>query len=380
MDATDIKNRTSIQDISASNVLSALYGIFTLLCCASIYFLVQGNDLRTRRVTLMISLTILALFTSTTVYTVVSLFWATRRLTYLLVMSDASEAMSLLNRCNCAKTATLTINILLGDAIVCWRACSVWQRNRFIMGTSTALLLATFALAIVDTRYTCMDYSLDSPLLKQKAAESGRLYKGASCGVAASVLSLCTNLYATAAVALKAWHFRRILRRYIVTGPMFSQAGKALSMLVESGMIYCGIWVLVVAYQAGMYARAPGNDQCLADISCGTKYYHSFWYIFGFINESSLVPLIAIYPTIIIILVALNRSHVENGFLKATQSGFHPAVPLRELTVAVDTAVTTRCDIESRGSSGTIRAICEEEFAPEDRIEGSSIHAEEEKK
>ena len=91
----------------------------------------------------------------------------------------------------------------------------------------------------------------------------GNLYQGLSFGIVATVLSWCTNLYVTAAVALKAWYVfrevrasecrlihyrqsRRSLKRYIVTGAMVSQTEKVLSLLVESGAIYSAIWVSFV--------------------------------------------------------------------------------------------------------------------------------------
>ncbi|KAM5536302.1 hypothetical protein V8D89_010038, partial [Ganoderma adspersum] len=286
---------------------------------------------------------------------------------------------------NCAQTVTLTINVILGDAIVCWRAYAVWQGNRIVLCASVALLLTTFGLATVDTTYTCT-YSIihgpDSTQLDPKAIGNGTLYGGVSYGVAASMLSLCTNLYATTAVALKAWRSRRFLRRYIVTGPMVSQTEKVLSLLVESGAIYCAVWILVAAYQTGVYFQNPAT-QCGAT-DCQSSYYHSFWYIFGVTMNAALVPVIAIYPTIIIILVALNRSHMENGFMKATESGFRGAllVPLRQLTVTADsTAVSTQqCDIERQRSSETVLATCDQDFAPEERMEGSSTHTGKERK
>lgn len=36
---------------------------------------------------------------------------------------------------------------------------------------------------------------------------------------------------------------RRILKRYIVIGTMVSQMEKVFSLLVESGLIYCALWV-----------------------------------------------------------------------------------------------------------------------------------------
>ena len=64
------------------------------------------------------------------------------------------------------------------------------------------------ALGTVDMKHSCT-YPLysgsGSRQLDSNADGSGTLYQGVSYGIAASVLSLATNLYATVAVALKAW-------------------------------------------------------------------------------------------------------------------------------------------------------------------------------
>ena len=52
-------------------------------------------------------------------------------------------------------------------------------------------------LGIIDTQKSCL--AIAGPGL-------GTLYEGSSYGVAASLLSLCTNVFATLAVAYKAWY------------------------------------------------------------------------------------------------------------------------------------------------------------------------------
>ncbi|PIL28495.1 hypothetical protein GSI_08533 [Ganoderma sinense ZZ0214-1] len=87
------------------------------------------------------------------------------------------------------------------------------------------------------------------------------------------------------------------------------------------------------------------------------------------LDNSSLVPIIAIYPTVIIILVAINRSHMEKGFmnLQANQStGLNATLPLHRITVTVDTAVTTRCDFGSNGSSDPVLDLGEQKLVPEE--------------
>ena len=79
-----------------------------------------------------------------------------------------------------------------------------------------------------------------------------------------------------------------------------------------------------------------------------------------------------ISPTVIIVVIALNCSHVENGFAKASldSSATYP-VSLAPLAVAVNTTVVARCDSQPRGMSETVLVIGEEKDSPE---KGSSTH------
>ncbi|KAM5537031.1 hypothetical protein V8D89_009360, partial [Ganoderma adspersum] len=73
----------------------------------------------------------------------------------------------------------------------------------------------------------------------------------------------------------------------------------------------------------------------------------SFWFRGGVLIEGCLVPLIAIYPTAIIVLVALNKSAVENGLRRerARDGTLPPAIIT--VAVAVETVVDTHSDSDA---------------------------------
>lgn len=70
----------------------------------------------------------------------------------------------------------------------------------------------------------------------------------------------------------------------------------------------------------------------------------------------------------VIILIALNRSHMENGFAEISD------VPLRPLAVTVETTVATRSDAGPHGRSERVIVIGERDFVLEDSVEGLSSH------
>ncbi|PIL34469.1 hypothetical protein GSI_03245 [Ganoderma sinense ZZ0214-1] len=162
------------------------------------------------------------------------------------------------------------------------------------------------------------------------------------------------------------WQSRRVQKRYIVTpGPRVSQVQRVFTFLVESGMVYCTLWIFVLAWQVGKYKGIPSHP---GD--------NSFWDIFSIVIDGALVPLIGIYPTVIIVVVALNRSYVENSFTKASLDSSVYPLPLPPLAVAVNTTVVTRCDSQPGGRSETVLVIGEEKDSP---AEGSSTHTTEER-
>ncbi|KAI0744358.1 hypothetical protein C8Q80DRAFT_1186463 [Daedaleopsis nitida] len=131
-------------------------------------------------------------------------------------------------------------------------------------------------------------------------------------GVATSVLSLVTNITATGLIAYKAWHHRRMVKQHLSTGSARTRAERTLTLLVESGIVYCILWVFVVAYQVTVdtfwfWVSYPSYI-------LETKYSYNFTKGFQYIVEGCLVPLIGLYPTLIILLVSLDKSHCENNF------------------------------------------------------------------
>ncbi|TBU38281.1 hypothetical protein BD309DRAFT_874696, partial [Dichomitus squalens] len=157
----------------------------------------------------------------------------------------------------------------------------------------------------VDLRITCLGDDLFGPIGWSYDSNTGLLggmYGGTPYGFAASVLSLCVNMFATIIVAYKAWCCRKsrwFLRKFMVSGDRNTRVERLFSILIETGMVYCAIWILVVVWQCFFYV--PKNSITFQDR-------------FGNFINTGLVPIIAIYPAVMIILVAQNRSHIEKAF------------------------------------------------------------------
>ncbi|PIL28973.1 hypothetical protein GSI_09020 [Ganoderma sinense ZZ0214-1] len=111
----------------------------------------------------------------------------------------------------------------------------------------------------------------------------GFMYAAFPAGVAASVLSLATNLVSTLLVGFKALRSWKRLRGYIVAGPRASQVKKLFALIIESGALYFAFWVVVVSFQIGKYVFMQTENP---------KYEEGFFDVFGVAIDGSLVPLI----------------------------------------------------------------------------------------
>ncbi|RDX40292.1 hypothetical protein OH76DRAFT_1413068 [Lentinus brumalis] len=125
---------------------------------------------------------------------------------------------------------------------------------------------------------------------------SGTLFEQDLFGLTASVLSLASNLVATALIWCKAWEHRKFIAS--VSLGRSSKVEKVLALLVESGAVYCVLWMAIVAYQVTLQAQGTNSRP------------HVDAFVDYFI-KGCLIPLVGMYPTAIILLVALNKSHFE---------------------------------------------------------------------
>ncbi|KAM5536418.1 hypothetical protein V8D89_009854 [Ganoderma adspersum] len=332
-------------------LLVGLYGMLTILSVMSCYALLTQANRKSQPTVIILGLTIFTLFASTTTYLVASILYYESTFIRsfatggLLIWSygDDSDIPSALNTVpmfeeytifqSCTSAATLTINVLLGDAIVCWRICVVWSQNRAVKAICGVFLLATLIVGAIDTTQSCQLSKLDTPNFNTLNI-MGTLFEGIPIGIAVCVLSLITNLLGTLLVAYKAWQSRTRLKRYFGMGSRTSQVQKLLSLLVESGALYCALWAVVVAFQV-----ANLNNNYLSE----TLHPMSrFVNVFGLIANGALIPLIAIYPAIIIVFVALNKSHMEKGLTQHLES-----LPTPHITFSADRIAVSRHDESS---------------------------------
>ncbi|KAJ3763412.1 hypothetical protein EV360DRAFT_66310 [Lentinula raphanica] len=132
-----------------------------------------------------------------------------------------SDYMIELNPRVIAQTTIFSIEYLIGDSVVVWRACALWGYSKKVMLLPTLLLSA--AAGLHD-----WEYILGEPEVCYNSY------------IGTFFLSIAINLLATSLIATKAWMHHRFLRSASVKKS--TRVLKIMILLVESGFIYLVIW------------------------------------------------------------------------------------------------------------------------------------------
>ncbi|KAI0053643.1 hypothetical protein FA95DRAFT_1600788 [Auriscalpium vulgare] len=179
------------------------------------------------------------------------------------------------------------INAIFGDAIVIWRAWVIWGRSWRVAIGPILLLLGTLAVILAQI-------VLGNRLGYLQAAESLLSSKTLlRLNVASYALTLATNAVATAMIAYRAWlHHRSSSTVRIRIGR--DRALAVLLLLVESGAIYCTLWIADIVLWTLPASTVGGSFDFLVPL---------------------LPQLMTMYPTVIVVLCAVERSYTDNVML-----------------------------------------------------------------
>ncbi|KAH9850508.1 hypothetical protein C2E23DRAFT_314633 [Lenzites betulinus] len=138
---------------------------------------------------------------------------------------------------------------------------------------------------------------------------TGNLYLEDAYGTAATVLSLTTNLVTTCLIGYKAWQHKQFIKHTLKGLSCRTQVQRIMAVLVESGAIYCIIWLLVLGYEIFQYATPIASAHSVPS-EAATRFSNGY----GYFLSGCLNPLIGMYPTLVILLVALRKSPSDTVF------------------------------------------------------------------
>ncbi|KAI0055166.1 hypothetical protein BV25DRAFT_1833383 [Artomyces pyxidatus] len=260
-------------------VESLLYGIYTSLFFVALYVLITRPKTNTNVCILIVT----------------SIMYGIASVHMVLRLQDAEPFPTCLSL-HCVFTLRLmeqylpTVNFILGDAIVAWRAWVIWERSYRVVVGPIILLVATTGVV---TAELVLGMRTAPHFITPNPAGYVRAYhRTIVMHSAAIALTLCTNLLVTGLIGYRTWsHYRTASVYKLRVGRDRTQA--VLTLLVESGALYCCIWLtyLIMDRTSGNYAKTKSLAFTIFDYA--------------------IPQLIGIYPTLIVVLCSLQRSYQD---------------------------------------------------------------------
>ncbi|KAI9429369.1 hypothetical protein BJY52DRAFT_128223 [Lactarius psammicola] len=165
---------------------------------------------------------------------------------------------------------------ILSDVICAWRAVVLWNRHKCVIAILLLFIFGTIAAAGCE---------LGLSLITNTS-------QGETVGLGPLIMvgpTLATNLLSTGLIAWKAWQHRTSIRKHLGEGSGSMRVERVFALLIESGFLYCCPWILYLI-SARFVIPQPGFS----------------------IMDRALVFVSGLYPMLIIILVAMQKSPVEH--------------------------------------------------------------------
>ncbi|KAJ8073407.1 hypothetical protein PM082_011683 [Marasmius tenuissimus] len=179
-----------------------------------------------------------------------------------------------------ASNVLMRLNFLLGDIIVVWRTWVIWSHNLPVRMLLAACMLGTIGAVIGNGAKAALDLVRETPAPN-------------TYSLVLTLPPFITNLVATTLVAVKVWDYRKTIKSNMTSATTRStnRTEQVLILLVESGFVYCAVWLLILI--AGFDVMTSANNILILGIA---------------------VSLTGIYPTFIVIMVSLEKSYVNTVF------------------------------------------------------------------
>ncbi|KAI0313843.1 hypothetical protein OF83DRAFT_1175289 [Amylostereum chailletii] len=161
------------------------------------------------------------------------------------------------------------------DAIVVWRAWVICERRTRIFIPPFFFLLALIGVSIASIVLSYRWF-----LFTDTSVGDASLING---GVS-WILTILTNVWATAAVGVRAWSHRQFIKKQLGEGTARSKAEKMLALLIESGALYICVWIVYILVYFG-----PSEVAKLT-------------------FDAIIIQLVGIYPTLVIALTSMRST------------------------------------------------------------------------
>ncbi|KAI9450469.1 hypothetical protein BJY52DRAFT_1356549 [Lactarius psammicola] len=173
------------------------------------------------------------------------------------------------------EAAITRLMYILSDVVCAWRAVVLWNRDKRVIAVLLLFILGTIAAAGCE-----LGLGLVPPSGNSFISNPGPLIMvGPTLG---------TNLLSTGLIAWKAWQRRVSVRKHLGEGNGSVRVERVFALLIESGFLYCCPWILYLISAFNVMPE-PGFT----------------------VLDDVLLFISGLYPTLIIILIAIQKSPVE---------------------------------------------------------------------
>lgn len=175
------------------------------------------------------------------------------------------------------------VNYLIGDAIVVWRAWVLWRNSPKVMAVPIVLWTCSVVASVLFGVFQIISISVPTHRMGIMTGYSQ---------LTSWAFELATNIVATSLIGYKTWTYRRFIRQNIIGKNRKTSIQKILAILVESGTLYCFVWIaLIVCGTVPISGVRAVDTGASADL---------------FLSVSSHIA--GIYPTIIVVLVSMQNT------------------------------------------------------------------------
>ncbi|KAL1735484.1 hypothetical protein EV714DRAFT_267633 [Schizophyllum commune] len=247
------------------------YGVQTTLYAAATRILARRQG-RARLTLLAIS----AIFVSSTINLVtVTAF-------YVIQIPDPDSTnqayLVFLAHLDIVTSVTRNFNFVMSDAVLVWRAWNLWSDNRLVKRVLSICMCGSIVGGIAECAWIYRDSSIIV------GTENAAQY------LIRIILLLATNIVATSLIGMKVWYHRRIIQGALGLFTQKTQAEKVLMLLLESGVAYCLLWVVI----------------CVTDVLIGGIEFSAATYL-----GAASYHIAGIYPTCVL-FVALKGTTAQS--------------------------------------------------------------------
>ncbi|KAJ6518545.1 hypothetical protein DFH09DRAFT_1194114 [Mycena vulgaris] len=191
---------------------------------------------------------------------------------------DNSQRHKMNTALHISRSIMNNICVILSDMVVCWRVYVVYARNKRVLFTACILLTLLFS-STLPCNLTQIGIGFPSvwPLHRLAVIELG-------IDIVALSISALVSIWATVMILAQVWHCRQQINGYLKT--------TTRRTFTENMVVYTTFWIL---------------KNIIIIPAVGSTPYTAYATVVR--NQ-----VVGMYPTIIIILVVLKKSHLEHEF------------------------------------------------------------------